>query len=148
MQPRRIVRSTWLPAPPERVWSLLERPQTLAYVSAPLMRFEPVGGPWPETWHEGTWRVRVRGLGGVPMGWQEIRISFPPADPPVRRVRDNGRGALARRWDHVIEVAPEGDGTRYTDTVEVEAGLLTPAVAAFAGVFYAHRQRRWHTLIG
>ncbi len=47
-----------------------------------------------------------------------------------------------RRWDHWIFVAAEGGGTRYTDRVNVEAGLLTPFIWRFARVFYGHRQRR------
>jgi hypothetical protein len=50
--------------------------------------------------------------------------------------------------DHWITIAPgAADGTtHYTDRVEIEAGLLTPLIAGFARVFYAHRQRRWRAL--
>jgi transglutaminase-like putative cysteine protease len=48
----------------------------------------------------------------------------------------------------VIRVEPEaGDGTRYTDTVEVRAGPLTVIVWMFAQAFYRHRQRRWRSLV-
>ena len=48
-------------------------------------------------------------------------------------------------WDHWIEVAPDGEGTRDTGRVTVEAGLPTPFVALFAHIFY--RQRRWRRLV-
>ena len=67
---------------------------------------------------------------------------------PVLPPRALARGALIRRWDHLITIEPAGPRrTRYTDWVEAEAGLLTPLVWAFARVFYAHRQRRWQRLV-
>jgi hypothetical protein len=30
--------------------------------------------------------------------------------------------------------------------VHIDAGMLTPLVAAFARLFYAHRQKRWRAL--
>jgi hypothetical protein len=41
-------------------------------------------------------------------------------------------------------VRPLEAGTcRYSDEIEIDAGLLTPLVWLFARVFYGHRQRRW-----
>lgn len=34
----------------------------------------------------------------------------------------------------------------YSDVVDIEAGALTPVVAAFAALFYRYRQRRWRRL--
>jgi hypothetical protein len=86
-------------------------------------------------------------FGVIPIGWQTIGIELPGAPTGEYRLRDNGHGPLIERWDHMIEIAPEGEGTRYTDRVHIEAGLLTPLVAAFARAFYAHRQRRWQRLV-
>lgn len=74
-------------------------------------------------------------------------ISEPPPDGATRFIRDNGFGPLISRWDHWIAIATGEDGTtRYVDRVDIEAGALTGLVAAFARVFYAHRQRRWRAL--
>jgi hypothetical protein len=55
---------------------------------------------------------------------------------------------VVRRWDHLIRVEPaDGGRTRYSDTIEVEAGALTPLVWLFAKLFYRHRQRRWRTIV-
>ena len=75
-------------------------------------------------------------------------ISYP--EPPrdgVRVLRDNGYSPIIKRWDHWIEIEDVGGKTRYTDRVHIDAGLLTAPVAAFARVFYAHRQRRWRKLV-
>jgi ligand-binding SRPBCC domain-containing protein len=147
MSHRSIARSTHLPAAPEDVWEFAMQTATLHHVAAPLLRFEPEGRPLPRRWRAGAWRVRLRGPLGLPLGWQEIRVSFPDVPPPLRQLRDEGRGALVRRWDHVIEIAPDGEGTRYTDKLEIEAGALTPLIALAARGFYAHRQRRWRRML-
>lgn len=144
-----IERSTVLDAPSERVWKEVNRPDLLRYVAWPLLTFEPVEpAAFPERWAEREYRIRMRAFGLVPLGWQVIGIERPAPGGPARRLRDDGRGTLARRWDHLITVEPAGPGrTRYTDRVEIEAGLLTPFVGVFAWGFYAHRQRRWRRLV-
>lgn len=103
---------------------------------------------FPERWEEREYRVRVRQFGFLPVGWQVIGIERPESGGAARTLRDNGRGTLARRWDHHITVELTSDGqTLYTDRVEIEAGLLTLAVWSFARAFYAHRQRRWRRLV-
>ena len=86
-------------------------------------------------------------FGFIPIGWQVIGIELPATPLGRHMVRDNGYGPLIRRWDHWIEIEPEGRGTRYTDTVHIDAGLLTPLITAFATIFYRHRQRRWRELV-
>lgn len=121
----------------------------LEHVAAPLIRFKPKGGAQlPAIWREGEYRAGMWLFGVIPIGWQAVVISHPEPEGAVRFVRDNGYGPLIKRWDHWISIAPapSGPGTAYTDTVTIEAGLLTPLIAAFARVFYAHRQRRWRAL--
>ncbi|WP_375402516.1 hypothetical protein [uncultured Sphingomonas sp.] len=90
----------------------------------------------------------MRLFGLVPIGEQWIVTSEPPAGPGRYLFRDNGRGGLASRWDHLITIETlEPARCRYTDIVEIEAGLLTPFVWSFARLFYTHRQRRWRALV-
>jgi len=140
-----ITRSTILPAPPAAVWAAVLRPETLRYVAWPLIRFLP-DSLWPETWAEGEFPVRMRLFGLLPLGRHEIVIAIPAAAGDVRCLRDNGHSRLIPVWDHLITVAARPEGTSYTDSVRIEAGRLTGPVAAFARLFYAHRQRRWRRL--
>lgn len=144
---RKITRSTILPAPAAEVWDRVQRSATLAHVSRPLLVFDPVDGPLPEVWSEGTYPVRMRLYGILPLGRQNIVIRHEPSEPGRWRIRDAGHGPLARRWDHLITIEAVGDRTRYTDRVEIDAGWLTLPVAAFAWLFYGHRQRRWRRLL-
>jgi hypothetical protein len=159
--------STTLPASPDRIWEMVNRPVLLHYVAWPLLTFEPIDpSTFPDRWEEREYRVQMKAFGMVPLGWQVIGIERSvgrdaTADGgTVRRLRDNGRGRILRRWDHVITIEPAGSTeesrdsgqgpvqkTRYTDHVEIEAGVLTPVVGVLARGFYTHRQRRWHRLL-
>lgn len=140
--------TTHLNADPDRVWEAANTSRLLLFVVKPMMHFIPVKPKvLPELWEEGDYLLRMKWFGIVPFGRQVISVSRPPPQGPVRMLRDNGHGTLIRRWDHLISIGPEGDGTRYTDKIEIDAGFLTQLVSAFARKFYAHRQERWHALV-
>lgn len=57
-------------------------------------------------------------------------------------------GALAPVWNHTIRFHSLEDGKlHYIDEIEIQAGLLTGVIWAFAHLFYRHRQRRWKKLL-
>jgi hypothetical protein len=141
----RVELSCWLPQSPEWIWDRVQKSETLDYVAAPWVRFTPKAGQFPERWTTGKHEASLWLLGVLPLGPQTIGIEY-PNDAEAMVLRDNGHGLMAKQWDHWIFVTADGDGTRYTDRVDVSAGLLTPAVALFAWLFYAHRQRRWKVL--
>lgn len=149
----RISLTTTLPVPAEWVAKELQTTALFRHITAPLLQFTTVHGPWPTHWPLGDTELRFALFGLVPMGRQTACISVHPCDGipgawPL--LRDNGTGQLMRVWDHRITVhsLPGTPGrTCYTDEVFVRARYLpwvmTPLSAAFAWVFYRHRQRRW-----
>ncbi|MEZ4450313.1 MAG: hypothetical protein R3B09_12620 [Nannocystaceae bacterium] len=148
-----IVRlSSVLPWPASAVRDEAMRTRLLRHVSAPWVTFTAIDPPaLPEIWEPGRFRVAMRLGGLLPIGEQDIDIRVEVDDPTPGRecfvALDRGRGGLARRWDHRITiVALTGGGARYSDEVDVGAGVLTPAVWLFARLFFAHRQRRWRRL--
>jgi hypothetical protein len=134
----------------DQIWSEVCKSRLLDFVAAPLLVFKPNNGQsLPDIWNEADHRVTMMAFGLLPIGWQIISTSY-PASPTAgsRQLRDNGRGASVKRWDHLITVTARDDGrTDYRDDVIVEAGLLTPLVFAYAHFFYRHRQKRWRKLI-
>lgn len=143
--------ATTLHAPADRVAQLVQRSDTLLYISGPLIRFVPIQpGTLPEVWSPGEYRVSMRFLGILPLGERSIRIEhLSTTQPGTFRIRDNGGGQLVRVWDHMITIGPDwADGrTRYEDRVEVRAGLLTPFIWLFAQGLYRWRQHRWKRLL-
>ena len=150
----RVRLSTPLHAPPEWVAAQLQSTAVFRHITAPLVRFtRPGGAPWPSHWSPGDLPLQMWLLGLLPMGSQTVRISIEPAaqDGSWPTLRDNGEGTLMRRWDHRITLQPlPNGGTLHTDDIEVVARhlpwLMTPLSAAFAQLFYRHRQRRWRQL--
>ena len=144
----RVVVETVLPMAVQGVVARLRTPELLCFVAAPLVRFEPLDPPqFPSEWAEGKYLVAARLFGLIPLGRQTVDISFDGVSEDCYAIRDNGHGDLARRWDHRIDVVDVGSGqTRYRDTIDIEAGILTPFVWLFAQLFYRHRQRRWQQL--
>lgn len=137
-----------LPAETAIVWDHILQPRLLCFVAKGILTFQPIDPDvFPERWSVGRYRVQKHLFGVIPIGWQDIGFELLPDQGQVHRVRDNGRGWLIPTWDHTIKVEPVDGGTRYVDHVRIEAGVLTPLVAAFARYFYKHRQQRWQKLV-
>ncbi|AUX70782.1 hypothetical protein CHX26_03060 [Porphyrobacter sp. HT-58-2] len=140
--------TTSLSCTPDEAWAKVKTSALLQHIAAPLIRFTPKGGKaFPAVWEPGEYRAWMWLFGVLPIGWQAVVISAPEPQGDTRFVRDNGYGPLISRWDHWIEISPGVNSTTtYTDRVTIEAGPLTPLIAGFARLFYAHRQRRWRKL--
>jgi hypothetical protein len=140
----RVYVESVLPCPAEKVWEEVQRPPLLLEVIRPLFRFVPADDPqFPERWLQGA-TVRCRGylFRIIPIGMHTIFLER--IDPVAREIQSREKGALVRRWDHLIRVRPSGDGwTHYSDEIILAAGWATLFVWLFAHWFYRHRQRRW-----
>ena len=143
---RTVELTTYLPTDPDTAWEHLQTSALLHHIANPLVKFVPRGDGFPKRWTDGEHRAWMFLFGLIPLLWQAIVISRPECPEGVRVLRDNGYSPVIRRWDHWIEIAPEDGGTRYTDRVHIDAGLLTLPVTLFAKAFYAHRQERWRVL--
>ena len=140
--------ATQLPCSLAEVIAEVRTPRLLRQVASPLLSFSPLAPTeFPTTWGEGTYWVKLKLFGVLPIGRQAIVITYPQAESAdTFMLRDNGYSPLIRRWDHLITAQEASGGTLYRDHVTIEAGILTPFVWLFARLFYAHRQRRWATL--
>ena len=135
--------STELPIAAEDACRLALKPALLAYVLWPWLTMTPTG-PLPEPIGEGDEvRAHVRFFGFLP-GWTHtLRVERLAA----HEISSREHGGLVKAWNHTLTFEPKtAQSCRYTDTVEVRAGVLTPLVALFAALIYRYRQRRWRTL--
>lgn len=143
-----LVISTYLPADPQTLQDHIERSALLHYVARGVLRFAPVDPPeFPEKWERGQYTAMMYWKGFFPLGLQTIGIEPQPMNADTWSMRDNGHGAMVKTWDHMIEVAPKGDGSMYVDRIAIDAGVLTSIVALFAERFYRHRQKRLRRLV-
>ncbi|MDX2005514.1 MAG: hypothetical protein SFU83_09585 [Meiothermus sp.] len=144
--------STVLLCPVDEAFGWVKSPALLRHIARPLVVFTPLEpAQFPEVWEPGDYRVGMKLLNLIPLGEQTIGLRLEPEwQAPGQRyeVLDDGHSRLIPRWRHRIrlEALPDGS-TRYTDELELEAGLLTKLVWLFAYAFYAYRQYRWRQLV-
>ena len=145
---RELEISCELSADPKTTRSYVMQPALFLHVAAPLITFSHMGArPFAQTWQEGEYHCRMRLLGFVPIGWQVIVIAFPEADQDDFILRDKGYSSVLKTWDHRIKLAEASSGgTLYTDSLQFDAGLLTPMMAIGISQFFRHRQRRLRAL--
>ncbi len=137
-----------LPVAVDRLWDEITKPALMVHIAKGMVDIAPYDPPaFPDSWQVGPYEVSLKLWGILPFGRQVIDIEYPVTTPPVRTLRDKGHSALTRVWDHLITLEPTPGGTRYTDRIAIDAGLLTPLVAAFAQRFYRHRQARLARLV-
>jgi hypothetical protein len=137
---------TELPTDADRVWSALQQPASFIYVTRGLVAMPALAG-----------RTDPVRAGERASGWlfalhvipaYRHTIEVLDVDHASRTIRTHEHGGPLRRWDHVLHAEPVGPGRcRYSDTVTIDAGRLTPLVAALAVAIYRYRHRRWHRLV-
>src|SRR5262245_42251901 len=130
--------------PPDRAWDEVQRTALLLEVCGPLVTFRAVEpAVLPPRWEEGiTVRCRSYLFGVVPLGTRTVRIER--IDQEARAIQTREQDPLFRRWDHLIRVrAADGGRTRYSDTVDLDAGPVTPLVRPCVHWFYRYRHLRW-----
>lgn len=147
MGDQRVVlqRQTELAASPERVWQAMLQPSTMLYVLKGVFGFPALGG-----------RIDAIVEGEAGTGWALMFHVIPFAkwtinvvrvDPATRTIVTNEHGGIIRCWNHTLHVEGlDAVRSRYTDSIEVDAGPLTPVVAASVRLIVSYRQRRLRRL--
>ena len=136
-----------LPCSADAAWNEVVKTRLLLEVAAPLVTFRAADGmTLPEFWPAGGTVYTKPSLFGVfPMGVRAVH--FERIDPIAQEIQTREWDPMIRRWDHLMRFRPLGpDRCRYSDELDIDAGLLTVGVCLFAKWFYRHRQRRWHAV--
>jgi hypothetical protein len=138
--------ATELPTDADRVWAAMCHPASFLYVCRGVIGFPAlIGRTEPMRQGEkGTswmWLFHV-----IPLSQHTIHVT--DIDESTRSIRTREHGGFLRAWNHTLHVEPiSASRCRYSDTVDIDAGILTPAVAKAALAIYAYRQRRWRKLV-
>ena len=137
---------TELPTDAERVWRAMLHPASFSYVCRGLIGIPALDGR-TEPMQEGecgtAWLLLFH---VIPFSHHTIHLV--EIDPDSRTLRSEEHGGMLRAWNHTLHVEPLGETTcRYSDTVDIDAGRLTPAVAWAGKLIYRYRQRRWRKLV-
>ena len=81
--------------------------------------------------------VALSVFGVFPVRPYRMRVVL--CDAQTRRMRSEEDGMGIHRLTHELKVKPGGDGAILYDRVEIDAGWITPLVAAWAWVIYRWR---------
>jgi hypothetical protein len=137
--------SSRLDALPDAVWKIVKSSATFQFVTRGILSLSDELRLPPE-WAAGqSFRFRLILFGFIPAWMHEITILS--VDDARRTMQTAEKSGPLRRWDHTLSVRPSPNGgCSYTDTVNLDAGLLTPLAWAIAHVFFRYRQFRFRRL--
>lgn len=133
------------PASADVIWPGVKTPQAFVHIANGMVRFPAASrldGPWRvgQTITGWTFLLNV-----IPFSKHHLTVAS--IDDETRILVSDEHGGLLKRWHHTLHVEPlDDERCRYTDTIEIDAGPLTPIVAAYAHLFYRYRQHRWQRL--
>lgn len=135
-----------LPTDADRVWSAMQHPTSFLYVTCGLFRLPILVGRTDPIRVGESVTDRLYVFHVLPTYRHSIHVV--DVDDSSRTIRTHEHGGILRSWDHVLRVAPLDESRcRYSDTVTIDAGRLTPFVATLAVAIYRYRQRRWNRLV-
>lgn len=145
----RVHRQATLPVAYADLLETLRQPASMVATAAPLVILrsaEPEG--FPASWPGGPHRLTLHLFGRIPLGSQVMNLSWPASREGSAQLHDAGQSPLNRRWDHRIMIEDMGDGsTRFTDTLDIDAGPLTPLFWLAAQVLLSHQKRQLVKLV-
>lgn len=138
-----ITRAINLPLSADTVWQLVQRPKTFAYLTSPLMSART---EIPDQAFTGlVMKGRLFFLSVIPL-WVH-RLEMKKVDSQLRMLETDEHGGPFRVWRHRIEVASRDESScEYRDTLEIDAGRLTPILAYSVRFMFFYRHLRWRSL--
>jgi hypothetical protein len=132
--------TTELPIPAETACELAQKPAMFKHVVWPVFTI----GEVPARIEEGEEvSARLYFFGLLPAWKHHLRL----VSLKEREIYSNEHGGPVAVWNHRLTFEPVSERScRYTDEVEIHAGVSTLPTVLFAHLVYRWRQRRWRTL--
>jgi len=130
----------------EKAWNTLKKKDTFLFITHGFLGF--IGSKnWPGEFYEGQ-EIDTRFVFfHIFPAWKHY-LRVVRLDNNSKELYSNEKGGPIKIWNHLIKIEPEADQScKYTDQIEIKAGLLTPFVWGYAHIFYRYRQHRWKKLI-
>lgn len=134
------------PTSADYAWRVLSRHDTFPYAARGAFGYTDAER-WPEEVHEGQEiQTRILFFHLIPAWRHHLRLVR--VDEKRREILFQERGGFIGAWNHRIHIEPENTvRCRYTDEIEIRAGIVTPLAWAFAHLSLRYRQLRLRRLI-
>ncbi|MGB8403801.1 MAG: hypothetical protein WCE30_07025 [Mycobacterium sp.] len=130
----------------DQIWHMMQQPATFLYVCRGLFAVPLLSGRTEPL------RAGERGTGWllafhlIPAYRHTIEVLS--VDAVAHTIRTHEHGGVIDSWNHTLRAEPAGPGCcRYSDTIEIDAGWLSGAVALVARGIFRYRHRRWRKLV-
>ena len=130
--------------PADAVWEAVQRSDTLIHVNRGMLGFHWLT-PRPKVWRTGEgFTVRLLFFNFIPAWKHSLR--FARVDEARQIIDSEETGGPVTTWNHRIQIEPiDSTRCRYSDTIDIRAGIFTLPVALFAHTIYRYRQWRWRS---
>jgi hypothetical protein len=80
--------------------------------------------------------------GFIPFGNHKIIVETIDGEKNIIKSKEHNN--IVKIWNHKITLKKDEEKiTKYTDEVEIYAGIFTLFVAFWGAIFYKHRQKKW-----
>jgi len=137
---------TYFETSADTAWETLKKKDTFLFITHGFLGFRGAEN-WPEKFYEGLVIDARFIFFHIFPAWKHI-LRVVKVDDVNKELYSNENGGPIKIWNHLIKIVPETSRRcKYTDQVEIHAGLLTLFVWIYAHVFYRYRQYRWKKLI-
>ena len=138
----RITISSILDNSSEKIWNKLLDVETLIYICEPLATFKTKEKnliKW-ELNKEYVFKLFIYRF--IPFGNHKIILE--KIDENSKIIISKEHNSIVKIWNHKIRMEDKGENCiKYTDEVELYAGVFTSFVAIWGIIFYKHRQKKW-----
>lgn len=144
---KKVVITTTFKCNINEVWERIQNVSTLVKICRPMARFTPHKGEMPTNWVVGKcYDFNLYFHCVLPMGKHTIMVES--IDEQTHEIQSREYNTLVPVWNHLIKIEPVDDkSVRYTDEIDLYAGILTGFVAWWSSCFYRHRQKQWAIIL-
>lgn len=122
---------------PAKLWAIATDYGALTEIMKGIASFE--GLPTGRTETGQRLNVMVSLFGKLPN--QPYEMDILECDNTRMILRSSERGAGVKSWEHTLTVTETEFGSRLTDRIEIEAGILTPVFGLWAKYLYGARHK-------
>ena len=139
----KIIISSTLNNSAEKIWNKLLSIETLIEICKPMATFKSKLNEKEIKWKinkEYIFKLFIYGF--IPFGDHKIILKI--LDEENKIILSNEYNKIVKIWNHLIIMENLGENEiKYTDEVEIYAGIFTLFTAIWAKLFYKHRQKKW-----
>ncbi len=127
-----------------QAWNEVQKSSLLEFVCKGKLKFKPVESDFPKYWKKDmNIKTKMLAYGFIPFGGIHS-IKLIEVNPENFSVLTNEKNSIIKIWNHGIYMEKMGPTKiKYTDEIELYAGILTNFIVKWAESFYIHRQKRW-----